>query len=164
MVNRIWQHHFGDGIVRTPNNFGKLGTPPTHPELLDQLAVEFIKSGWSIKAMHRAMMLSATYQQSSETDAQTFRADPDNLLLGRNAPPEARCRIPARLDAHRRRQARHQRGRRRDQRPEHAQAVAVRHDDPLRPRELPQPFDAADAQSHRREAHDSTVAPQALFS
>ncbi|MEP6663399.1 MAG: DUF1553 domain-containing protein, partial [Verrucomicrobiota bacterium] len=65
MVNRIWQHHFGEGIVRTPNNYGKLGEPPTHPELLDFLANEFVKSGWSIKAMHRAMMLSATYQQSS---------------------------------------------------------------------------------------------------
>ncbi len=65
MVNRLWQHHFGEGIVRTPNNYGKLGEPPTHPELLDFLANEFVKSGWSIKAMHRAMMLSATYQQSS---------------------------------------------------------------------------------------------------
>ena len=65
MVNRIWQHHFGEGIVRTPNNYGKLGEPPTHPELLDFLALEFMKSGWSIKAMHRAIMLSATYQLSS---------------------------------------------------------------------------------------------------
>ncbi|MEO7299981.1 MAG: DUF1549 and DUF1553 domain-containing protein [Verrucomicrobiota bacterium] len=73
MVNRIWQHHFGEGIVRTPNNFGKLGEPPTHPELLDFLANEFVKSGWSIKAMHRAMMLSATYQQSSSIGAQASR-------------------------------------------------------------------------------------------
>ncbi len=82
MVNRIWQHHFGEGIVRTPNNFGKLGTPPNHPELLDYLATEFIKSGWSIKAMHRAVMLSATYQQSSIPDPATQKADPDNLLVG----------------------------------------------------------------------------------
>jgi hypothetical protein len=83
MVNRIWQHHFGDGLVRTANNFGKLGTPPTHPELLDHLAVAFVKSGWSVKAMHRAMMLSATYMQASEASAETFKADPANELLGR---------------------------------------------------------------------------------
>jgi Protein of unknown function (DUF1553)/Protein of unknown function (DUF1549)/Planctomycete cytochrome C len=81
MMNRIWQHHFGEGIVRTPNNFGKLGVPPTHPELLDWLAGEFVKSGWSIKAMHRLICNSATYQQaSSSTDA---ARDPDNLLFGR---------------------------------------------------------------------------------
>jgi hypothetical protein len=65
MVNRIWQHHFGGaGIVRTANNFGKLGEPPTHPELLDWLARRFIEEGWSVKAMHRLICLSATYQQS----------------------------------------------------------------------------------------------------
>jgi hypothetical protein len=83
MVNRIWQHHFGDAIVRTPNNYGKLGTPPTHPELLDYLALEFIKSGWSIKAMHRAIMLSAAYQQSSVPAPATATADPDNQWFGR---------------------------------------------------------------------------------
>ncbi len=82
MVNRIWQHHFGEGIVRTPNNYGKLGTPPTHPELLDYLAHRFVGSGWSIKAMHRAIMLSAAYQQSSTPDPATLAADPDNLLFG----------------------------------------------------------------------------------
>ncbi|MDQ2901072.1 MAG: PSD1 and planctomycete cytochrome C domain-containing protein, partial [Acidobacteriota bacterium] len=61
MVNRIWQHHFGQGIVRTPSNFGQLGERPTHPELLDYLASEFVARGWSIKAMHREIMLSATY-------------------------------------------------------------------------------------------------------
>jgi len=81
MMNRVWQHHFGEGIVRTPNNFGKLGTPPTHPELLDWLAGEFVKSGWSIKAMHRLICNSAAYQQaSSSADA---ARDPDNLLFGR---------------------------------------------------------------------------------
>jgi hypothetical protein len=83
MMNRIWQNHFGEGIVRTPNNFGKLGSPPTHPELLDQLAHRFIESGWSIKAMHRLLMLSAAYQQSSIPSPQTQAADPENLLLGR---------------------------------------------------------------------------------
>jgi hypothetical protein len=65
MVNRIWQHHFGKGLVRTPSNFGELGERPTHPELLDWLAARFIESGWSIKTLHREIVLSATYQQSS---------------------------------------------------------------------------------------------------
>ena len=83
MANRIWQHHFGEGIVRTPNNFGKLGVPPTHPELLDYLARRFVEGGWSIKALHRTIMLSSAYQQSSVPDEATLKADPDNLLLGR---------------------------------------------------------------------------------
>ena len=65
MVNRIWQYHFGRGLVKTPNDFGVRGLPPTHPELLDHLATQFTQSGWSVKAMHRVMMLGATYQQSS---------------------------------------------------------------------------------------------------
>jgi hypothetical protein len=65
MVNRIWQHHFGQGLVKTPNDFGIRGQPPTHPELLDHLATRFIQSGWSIKAMHRLILLSAVYQQVS---------------------------------------------------------------------------------------------------
>ena len=58
MVNRLWQHHFGEGIVRTPSNFGKMGEAPSHPELLDWLAVEFVERGWSLKAMHRLMLTS----------------------------------------------------------------------------------------------------------
>ena len=80
MVNRLWQHHFGEGIVRTPNNFGKLGTPPTHPELLDWLTLTFINNGWSVKAMHRLIMTSDAYQRSSIGDAQH---DADNLYLAR---------------------------------------------------------------------------------
>ena len=83
LVNRLWQHHFGEGLVRTPNNLGKLGEPPTHPELLDYLAHRFIQSGWSVKAMHRLIMLSATYQQSSAARAETLRTDADNRLFGR---------------------------------------------------------------------------------
>ena len=79
MVNRIWQHHFGEGIVATPSNFGKLGGRPSHPELLDYLADQFVKSGWSIKAMHRQMMLSATYRQSCEGEKSNL--DPENRLL-----------------------------------------------------------------------------------
>ncbi len=83
MVNRIWQHHFGEGLVRTPNDFGERGERPTHPELLDFLAARFVESGWSMKAMHRLIMLSATYQQSSSVSAATLARDPDNRLFGR---------------------------------------------------------------------------------
>jgi mono/diheme cytochrome c family protein len=83
MVNRIWKHHFGAGIVKTLGNFGKAGAPPTHPELLDWLATEFVQQGWSIKAMHRLMMTSSTYRQSSARAPQTEKQDPDNRLLSR---------------------------------------------------------------------------------
>ncbi|MCX6852814.1 MAG: PSD1 and planctomycete cytochrome C domain-containing protein [Verrucomicrobia bacterium] len=75
MVNRIWQGHFGTGLVQTPSDFGRMGFKPTHPELLDYLAAEFIRSGWSVKHMHRLILLSETYGQSSQTkeDNQTMR-------------------------------------------------------------------------------------------
>ena len=82
LVNRVWQHHFGRGIVATASNFGKLGERPTHPELLDALALRFIREGWSIKRLHKLIMLSSTYQQSSIADPETRRNDPDNLLFG----------------------------------------------------------------------------------
>lgn len=81
MANRIWQHHFGRGIVPTPNDFGKQGKPPTHPELLDFLAVQFRTHGWSIKAMHRLIMLSRTYQQSSVREVNAIAQDPTNEWL-----------------------------------------------------------------------------------
>jgi len=81
MVNRIWQHHFGHGLVRTTNNFGKLGTPPSHPVLLDKLAAEFVRSGWSIKHLHRLIMGTAAYQRSSQSSPQADQIDPDNRLL-----------------------------------------------------------------------------------
>jgi hypothetical protein len=83
MVNRIWLHHFGQGIVRTPSNFGQLGARPTHPELLDYLAARFVESGWSIKALHREMVLSATYALSTSESATNFGVDPENRLLWR---------------------------------------------------------------------------------
>ncbi|HVR85036.1 MAG TPA: DUF1553 domain-containing protein [Planctomycetota bacterium] len=83
MVNRIWQYHFGEGLVRTPSNFGKLGEPATHPELLDWLARRFVDGGWSIKEMHRRIMASAAYRQSSRPPAETLRVDPENRLWGR---------------------------------------------------------------------------------
>jgi mono/diheme cytochrome c family protein len=81
MVNRIWAYHFGRGIVGTPSNFGHLGERPSHPELLDYLASRFMDNGWSIKAMHREIMLSATYQQASAFDAAAYQVDGDNKLL-----------------------------------------------------------------------------------
>lgn len=83
MVNRIWQHHFGEGIVRTPSNFGKTGQRPTHPELLDWLATEFIRSGWSIKSMHRLMMSSEAYQMSSDDIEANLKIDPENRYFWR---------------------------------------------------------------------------------
>jgi cytochrome c553 len=83
MVNRIWQHHFGRGLVATPSNFGALGDRPSHPELLDWLAHEFVARGWSIKAMHRLILLSSTYQQSSQFDLRAAEIDPANRLLWR---------------------------------------------------------------------------------
>jgi len=83
MVNRLWQHHFGAGIVRTPSNFGKTGEAPTHPELLDWLAVEFVESGWSLKKMHRLMMTSKAYQMASDDLDANRTADPGNRLFWR---------------------------------------------------------------------------------
>jgi hypothetical protein len=83
IVNRVWMHHFGYGIVRTPSDFGVRGDPPTHPELLDYLAVQFMDSGWSLKKLHRMILLSATYRQSSADNLDARRVDPENQLLWR---------------------------------------------------------------------------------
>lgn len=83
LVNRIWLHHFGRGLVATPGDFGSLGTAPTHPELLDWLASELMDRGWSLKQMHRLMVLSTTYQQSSRRSREQDQIDPQNQLLGR---------------------------------------------------------------------------------
>ncbi|MBK5294054.1 MAG: PSD1 domain-containing protein [Acidobacteriia bacterium] len=84
MVNRIWQHHFGQGIVRSPSNFGQMGERPTHPELLDYLASRFVESGWSVKAIHREILLSSAYALSSQSNEANLEADPDNKLLWRH--------------------------------------------------------------------------------
>ena len=84
MVNRIWQHHFGKGLVGTPNDFGHMGEPPVNPELLDWLATEFIRQGWSIKAMHRLILNSRTYRQASAFDSpENTKIDPENHYLWR---------------------------------------------------------------------------------
>ncbi len=81
MANRIWQGHFGDGLVRTPDNYGRLGERPNHPELLDYLAKTFMDDGWSIKKMHKLIMLSKTYQMSAAFDEEKKAKDPENRLL-----------------------------------------------------------------------------------
>ncbi len=73
MVNRLWQHHFGRGIVATPSDFGVRGEPPSHPELLDWLASELIAGGWRLKSLHRLMVTSATYRQSNRSDRRSWR-------------------------------------------------------------------------------------------
>ena len=83
MVNRLWQSLFGVGLVRTSEDFGVMGEAPSHPELLDWLAVEFIESGWNINHMLRLMVTSATYQQHAGDDPQAFELDPHNRYLGR---------------------------------------------------------------------------------
>jgi hypothetical protein len=83
MVNRVWQHHFGEGLVATENDFGVMGQPPSHPELLDWLASEFVAQGWSLKALHRLILLSNTYQMSCASDAKAAKLDPENKLLWR---------------------------------------------------------------------------------
>ncbi len=82
-VNRLWQHRFGTGIVATTENLGASGSPPTHPELIDYLAARLIHNGWSMKAMHRLILGSAVYRQSSELNPAAFKVDPDNRLLWR---------------------------------------------------------------------------------
>jgi hypothetical protein len=83
IVNRVWRHHFGAGLVRTLDNFGRAGMPPTHPELLDWLAVQLPRHGWSLKWLHRLIMTSATYRQSSSVSEAVLGRDPDNRLISR---------------------------------------------------------------------------------
>ncbi|QDU64262.1 Planctomycete cytochrome C [Planctomycetes bacterium Pan216] len=83
MANRVWQHHFGRGIVASPNDFGMAGLKPTHPELLDWLASEFVQMGWRLKPLHRLIMTSNTYQMSSRANPKALAADPDNETFWR---------------------------------------------------------------------------------
>jgi hypothetical protein len=92
-VNRIWQHHFGTGLVKTAENFGIQGEAPSHPELLDWLATELVRSGWDLKAIHRLIVTSATYQQTSNVTPELQARDPENRLLARGP----RFRLPAEI-------------------------------------------------------------------
>lgn len=85
LVNRVWAYHFGEGLVRTPGDFGLRGEPPTHPELLDYVAARFMEDGWSIKKLHKLLMLSSAYQQRSDSDPRSAAIDPENRLLWRQS-------------------------------------------------------------------------------
>ncbi len=95
IVNRIWQHHFGAGIVRSASNFGQLGDRPSHPELLDYLATRFVKEGWSMKKLHREIMLSSVYAESTSATPAVEAADPENRLLAH----ASRRRLDAEIDS-----------------------------------------------------------------
>jgi hypothetical protein len=92
-VNRVWQHHFGQGLVRTVNDFGARCDPPTHPELLEWLASEFVKSGWKIKTLQRLIMNSNAYLQDTAYDAVAAKIDPDDRLLWRRRPQRLESEI-----------------------------------------------------------------------
>jgi hypothetical protein len=83
MVNRLWQHHFGEGIVRTPSSFGKMGEAPSHPSLLNWLAAEFMDGGWRMKPLHRLMLTSQAYQMASTDTSANYAIDPENRMLWR---------------------------------------------------------------------------------
>jgi hypothetical protein len=92
-VNRVWGWHFGKGLVRTPSNFGRLGDPPTHPELLDWLSAKFIENGWSLKDLHRQILNSKTWRQDSQFDAGKFAKDGDNRLVWRMNPRKLQAEV-----------------------------------------------------------------------
>ncbi len=97
MVNRLWQHHFGEGLVRTPNDFGQQGERPTHRELLDWLARQLIAGGWHLKPLHRMMLISAVYRQGTTWNPAAAKIDPDNRLLcagGRSVSRPKHCAMP----------------------------------------------------------------------
>jgi hypothetical protein len=179
MVNRLWHGHFGAGLVRSVDNFGLLGETPSHPELLDWLAASFVESGWSIKAMHRAIILSSTYQMGSAYREAAFQADPDNRLHWRHA--------RRRLEAEALRDTLYFLGgkldftmggslfeaKNRAYVPGYPNAMYEKYDFPRRSIYLPvirsaaydvlQAFDFADASFSSGERATTTVAPQALF-
>ena len=97
IVNRIWQHHFGEGLVRTPSDFGVMGEKPTHPELLDWLARWFMQNGWSIKKLHRLILESSAYRMSKQWNAEYAARDPEDRLLWRM--PYQRLEVEAIRDA-----------------------------------------------------------------
>jgi hypothetical protein len=93
IVNRVWQHHFGQGLVRTVNDFGTRSDPPSHPELLEWLAWRFVQSGWSLKSLHRLIVTSSVYLQDTAFDAARAGVDPDNRLLWRRRPQRIESEI-----------------------------------------------------------------------
>jgi hypothetical protein len=179
MVNRIWRWHFGQGIVATPDNFGALGERPSHPSLLDWLANRFIESGWSIKAMHRLIMLSNTYQMASDENSRARQLDPENQLCWRmnvqrleaESIRDALLAVSGTLD-------RHMGGsllliKNRGYFFDHTSRDGTRYDSRRRSVYLPvvrnhlydvfELFDFADASTPNGDRATTTVAPQALF-
>lgn len=166
MVNRVWQKLFGEGLVRTPSDFGVRGDPPTHPELLDALAAEFMRDGWSMKRLIRRMVLSATYQQSSLDRPDARLKDPENKLLWRmprrrldfEALRDSMLSVAGRLDAKVGGQP--------------ISLVAVPADprrtlyamiERERPLALLKTFDVADPEQHSPQRYQTTVPQQGLF-
>ena len=101
LVNRLWLHLFGQGLVITPSDFGLRADPPSHPELLDYLAARFMEEGWSIKKMQRLMVLSRAYQMSSAPHEQAAKIDPENRLLARMNRKRLDFEVDARFAARR---------------------------------------------------------------
>ena len=93
IVNRLWQHHFGVGLVKTSDNFGRVGDKPTHPKLLDWLAGELIRAGWKLKPIHRLIMTSAVYTQDTTWDKKRHDVDPENKLMSRRQPRRVQAEI-----------------------------------------------------------------------
>jgi cytochrome c553 len=163
MANRIWQHHFGEGLVRTPSNFGKLGEAPSHPELLDWLGHRFVESGWSVKALHRRILLSAAYRQSSRPTPEGLEKDPENRLLGRmhrrrleaEAFRDALLAVSGTLDL--------ARGGPADPEPGSRRRMIYLQVSRTSKSPFEGLFDGADPTAHTDRRTVSTVAPQALF-
>ena len=162
IVNRLWQHHFGRGIVATPSDFGTRGERPSHPELLDWLATELIRNGWKLKPIHRLMMTSSVYMQAGETLSTAAKADPENLLLWRRAPRrlegeiirDSLLEISGTLD-----KKMYGKGTLDERTPRRSVYLTVK-----RSRRIPflQLFDAPDTMQGVGHREESTVAPQAL--
>src|SRR5262249_47323499 len=93
IVNRVWQHHFGEGLVHTVSDFGVRGEAPTHPELLEWLAHEFVAGGWRLKSLHRLILNSSVYMQATAFDSARNEIDPDNRLLWRRRPQRLEAEI-----------------------------------------------------------------------
>ena len=163
LVNRVWRHHFGEGLVRTPSNFGKLGEAPTHPELLDWLARRFVEDGMSVKALHRRILLSEAYRRSSAASREALEKDPDNRLLSRmnrrrleaEAFRDALLAVSGRLDR--------ASGGPADAHPDSRRRMLYLNVSRTRKSSFEALFDGADATAHTDARTVSTVAPQALF-
>jgi hypothetical protein len=163
IVNRVWQWHFGEGLVRTPSNFGMRSEPPSHPKLLDWLASRFVDEGWSLKKLHRLIMLSNAYRRSSVVERDPVARDPENRAVGRFS--------PRRLDAEEVRDALLQVGGSLDHTPGGPAADGI--DAPRRSlyvqtarwdrSSFAMLFDAANPDSSTEKRNVSTVAPQALL-